>query len=94
LFVRPAIQRLRGHTDPGPKMVQALLAEDFAHRSDRPTYHAAVLQAAETGWQVQPVPWFGSPDLRGVLAANAFAVLPAGEHHFRAGQRLPVLVVE
>jgi molybdopterin molybdotransferase len=94
LFVRPAIRRLKGHPDPGPKIVEALLAEDFAHRSDRPTYHAAVLQSAEAGWQVRPVPWFGSPDLRGVLAANAFAVLPAGEHQFRAGHRLPVLVVE
>jgi molybdopterin molybdotransferase len=94
LFVRPAIYRLKGYADPGPKMVHALLAEDFAHRSDRPTYHAAVLQSGETGWQVRPVPWFGSPDLRGVLAANAFAVLPAGEHQFRAGHRLPVLVVE
>jgi molybdopterin molybdotransferase len=94
LFVRPAIYRLKGYADPGPKIVQALLAEDFAHRSDRPTYHAAVLQSGETGWQVRPVPWFGSPDLRGVLAANAFAVLPAGEHQFRAGHRLPVLVVE
>jgi molybdopterin molybdotransferase len=94
LFVRPAIRGLKGHPDPGPKIVQASLAEDFTHRSDRPTYHASVLQAVETGWQVRPVPWFGSPDLRGVLAGNAFAVLPAGEHQFRAGQRLPVLVVE
>jgi molybdopterin molybdotransferase len=94
LFVRPAIRRLKGHPDPGPQIVQASLAEDFTHRSDRPTYHAAVLQSVETGWQVRPVPWFGSPDLRGVLAANAFAVLPAGEHQFRAGHRLPVLAVE
>jgi molybdopterin molybdotransferase len=94
LFARPAIRRLKGYADPGPKIVEASLAEDFAHRSDRPTYHAAVLQSAETGWQARPVPWFGSPDLRGVLAANAFAVLPAGEHQFRAGHRLPVLVVE
>jgi molybdopterin biosynthesis enzyme len=74
--------------------VQAVLAEDFAYRTDRVTYHPAVLQANEAGWRVRAVPWFGSPDLRGVTRGNAFVVLPVGDHQHRAGQVLPVLCVE
>jgi molybdopterin molybdotransferase len=94
LFVRPALRRLGGHADPGPALATAALAEDFAYRTDRPTYYPARLELAEGGWRVRPVPWHGSPDLRGLAAANAFVVLPPGEHQHRAGQTFPVLRVE
>jgi molybdopterin molybdotransferase len=93
LFVRPAIQAMMG-LPPGPKIVQATMVEDYTYRTDRPTYHPAVLHMSERGWQVRMVPWFGSPDLRGLTLANAFAVLPVGDHHHRAGDVLPVLLVE
>jgi molybdopterin molybdotransferase len=94
LFVRPAIRRLGGHADAGPHLVQAALAEDFAYRSDRPTYHPAWLEMGDGGWRVRTVPWSGSPDLRGLTRANAFVVLPAGDHRHRAGQEFPVLSTE
>ncbi|MCC6421401.1 MAG: molybdopterin molybdotransferase MoeA [Gemmataceae bacterium] len=94
LFVRPAIRRLRGHEVAGAWMTEAALAEDFPYRTDRPTYHPARLERSSDGWRVRPVPWFGSPDLRGLTAANAFVVLPAGDHQHRAGQLFPVLRVE
>jgi molybdopterin molybdotransferase len=93
LFVRPALRALMA-LPPGPRLVQATLCEDFKHRTDRPTYRPARLQSNAAGWCVQPVPWFGSPDLRGVTNGNAFVVLPEGEHHHRAGEVLPVLCVE
>jgi len=93
LFVRPAIRRLLGHADAGPCQIEAALAEDFAYRTDRPTYHPARLEAGD-GWRVRAVPWLGSPDLRGLTRANAFVLLPAGDHRHRAGQRFPVLAVE
>jgi hypothetical protein len=43
---------------------------------------------------VEPIPWFGSPDLRGSQTANAFVLLPEGDHTHRAGDRLAVLRVE
>jgi molybdopterin molybdotransferase len=94
LFVRPAVRRLLGHADPGPRTVQAALAEDFAYATDRPTYHPARLEAGDSGWRVRPVPWFGSPDLRGLTQANALVVFPAGDHRHRAGQRFSVLRIE
>lgn len=93
LFVRPAIRALKGLA-PGPIFVKAALAEDYAHRTDRPTYHPACLERSDQGWRVRAVPWFGSPDLRGVLLANAFVLLPVGDHRHRAGDVLPVLMTE
>jgi molybdopterin molybdotransferase len=94
LFVRPALRRLQGQGDAGPFFVQARLAGDFNQRSDRPTYHPGQLLQRDDGWEVKPVPWFGSPDLRGLLEADAFVLFPAGEHKFKAGQSFPVLKVE
>jgi molybdopterin molybdotransferase len=93
LFVRPALRAMMA-LPPGPRVVQAMLTEDFPHRTDRPTYHPARLRANAGGWTVQPVPWLGSPDLRGVAESNAFVVLPPGDHRHRAGELFPVLCVE
>ncbi len=115
LFVRPALRRLQGLPDPGPRYVQATLVEDFPYRTDRPTYHPARLERKEEGGRrkeeqevspdssfllppssfvVRPVPWFGSADLRGLVAANAFVVLPAGDHEHRRGQGFAVLCTD
>ena len=94
LFVRPALRRLAGHAEALPHRIEAALAEDFAYRSDRPTYHPARLELAPEGWRVRPVPWFGSPDLCSVIPANAFIIFPAGDHQHKAGQRFPVLKPE
>jgi molybdopterin molybdotransferase len=92
LFVRPAVRRLAGHSShPREALVAAALAEDFAYRTDRETYHPARLERTDAGYRVQPVPWFGSPDLRGLTRANAFVVFPAGDGRYTAGERLPVL---
>lgn len=93
LFARPAIRMLMG-LEPGPAWVKAALTLDRVYRTDRPTYHPAILKLTPSGWSVDMVAWFGSPDLRGVAPANAFALLPEGEHQYRAGQMLDVLQVE
>jgi molybdopterin molybdotransferase len=94
LFVRPALRRLAGHGDAGPRMIHAELVEDFAYQSDRPTYYPVRLEDGERGWQIRPCPWFGSADLRALTQANVFAVFPAGNHQHSAGQRFPVLAVD
>lgn len=90
LFVRPAIRSLMA-LEPGPQYVKATLTKDHPYRTDRPTYHPARLQLTDTGWTVEPTAWFGSPDLRGILAANAFVLLPEGDHQHRVGDPLTVL---
>jgi molybdopterin molybdotransferase len=94
LFVRPALRRLAGHADAGPATVRAVLAEDFPYRTDRPTYHPAILRDGETGRSVRAVAWSGSPDLRSVTHANSFVILPEGDHVHCAGAFMNVLKVE
>jgi molybdopterin molybdotransferase len=94
LFVRPAFSKLLGCAEAKPRQLEAELIEDFTYKTDRPTYHPAHLEAGKSGWTVQPVPWFGSADLRGLLKANALVLVPAGDHRHRAGQQLAVLPLD
>jgi molybdopterin molybdotransferase len=94
LFVRPALRVLMGKTGPGSHLVQARLAEPFAYKTDRPTYHPAVLENGPDGWGFRLEAWFGSPDLRALTKANALAVLPAGDNQFAAGQTFAVMQLE
>lgn len=87
LFVRPAIDILCGRTDPGPKELRLPLCEPLRAKHDRPTYHPAVIGADS----VRPLPWQGSADLRALLPANGYVVLPPGEVSFAAGDVMSVL---
>jgi molybdopterin molybdotransferase len=90
LFVRPALDVLRGRPAAGPNFVPAALVDEFRYATDRPTYHPARL---ENG-RVRPVTWHGSPDLLALTLANALVLLPVGEHVHRAGATLPVLPLD
>jgi molybdopterin molybdotransferase len=94
LFVRPALRVMQGQPVAVPALLEARSIEDFTHRSDRPTYHPARIESDSGTWLVQKLPWFGSPDLRALTRANALLVLPAGEHHYQAGQMLPVMLTD
>jgi molybdopterin molybdotransferase len=94
LFVRPALRRLLGHANAQPTIVPLLLAEDFAHRSERPTYFPARRELGAEGWRVRPVAWFGSADLRALCGTDVLLVLPAGPLQLRAGQPCSVLLCE
>lgn len=93
LFVRPALRKLRGHVDAESTYVRAILTENYPYRTDRPTYHPALLTLTD-GFHVRATPWFGSPDLRGLLRANALLILPAGDRTNVAGQVFSVLPLE
>ncbi|HEY3789863.1 MAG TPA: gephyrin-like molybdotransferase Glp [Urbifossiella sp.] len=92
LFARPALRKLAGDANPGPRLLKLPLAEAIAEANDRPTYRPAKLEPAEVGWSVRPLPWAGAPDLCGIAAADALIVLPPGESRYDAG--MPVSVIE
>jgi molybdopterin molybdotransferase len=94
LFVRPALRTLSGHQQPGPAWQLLPLAEAFDHSSDRPTYHPAKVEVTATGTRVRMVEWFGSPDLRGLAAADALVALPSGKISLTGGDPLPVVRIE
>ncbi len=90
LFVKPALRVLAGHTDPPAATMTMTLAEPFAASNNRPTYHPA----KRVGDRVRGLQWFGSPDLRGMLTADAFLVLPPGNVSYAAGDGVEVLAIQ
>jgi molybdopterin molybdotransferase len=93
LFVQPALRRLAGHTDPGPRMTTLPMAEGLSVSNDRPTYYPARLEVGERGWSVQPLSWLGAPDLRGLLPASALLMLPPGDTRLDRGQPATVVLL-
>jgi molybdopterin molybdotransferase len=89
LFVRPALRRLAGHAHAGPRTLTLPLAEPLVTANDRPTFHPA----RQDGMTVRPLHWFGSADLRGLLAADAVIVLPPGSIEYEAGRVVDVIGV-
>jgi molybdopterin molybdotransferase len=94
LFVRPALRVLLGDRNPIRAPVQAALAAEFSYQTDRPTYYPAILEETADGRTVQAVPWFGSPDLRGLGQANALMVLPAGATRMARGDKCATLALD
>jgi len=92
LFVRPAVAVLLGQERVLPRIVQGTLMRPHRHASDRPTYHPCRLQMTPGGWQVYPLPWFGSADLRSVCEADAFCILEPGQRDYSPGEPVPVLL--
>jgi molybdopterin molybdotransferase len=86
LFVRPALRQLMGHAA-SKETHSRPLAETLSTTNDRPTYHPARFDGA----LVRPLPWFGSADLRGLLAADALIVLPAGDIRLSPGHPVHVI---
>ena len=91
LFVRTAIRRLMGEQPPIPRPMPARLEHDYSARADRPTYHPAKLMWSPEGAVVKLVPWHGSSDLCGTVAANAMAFLSGEAKEYRAGDMLEVI---
>ena len=91
LFVRTAIRRLMGEQPPQPRPMPARLEHDYSARTDRPTYHPAKLMWSPEGAVVKLVPWHGSSDLCGTVAANAMAFLSGEAKEYRAGDVLEVI---
>jgi molybdopterin molybdotransferase len=92
LFVRTAIRRLMGVEPAQPTSVRARLTRDHFSGGNRPTYHPARCELAETGSVVEPVRWVGSADLSATVEANAMALFPEGERMYPAGTLLDVFL--
>jgi molybdopterin molybdotransferase len=92
LFVKPALLKIAGRKEPYlPQTMKATLAEEFAHKSDRPTYFPVKLHLHEGYWQATPLRWKGSGDLRTLTQATSFGIFPADEVRYAAGTLIDVL---
>lgn len=93
LFVRPALRKMAGHADPGPRTAVLPLTAPVAESNDRPTYRPAKLEPAAVGWAVRPLEGGSAPDLRGMAPADALLALPAGDARYDAGTPVPVVLM-
>ncbi len=74
-----------------PQSIPAKLEHDHAARADRPTYHPARLTWSTAGPLVTLVPWHGSSDLCGTVAANAMVFLSGEAQQYRAGDAVETI---
>lgn len=88
LFVNTALRKLMGVVPVTPQPVYARLEHDYSNRNDRPTYHPAKLTQTPSGLTVSLVPWHGSSDLCGTVAANGMMVVAAETRQYSAGDRV------
>jgi molybdopterin molybdotransferase len=92
LFVRPALRKMMGHSQPGPTFVPLPLAAALATQNNRPTYVPAQIEKVDA-LRVRVRTSFGSADLRGLLGADALVSLPAGTVEYAAGDAIPTLML-
>jgi molybdopterin molybdotransferase len=88
LFVRPALEILSGHRSASPHSMPTFpLAAPVQHRDDRDNYRPARFTAPsdDPGSTIEVLPSVGSSDLRAVASADGFAIFPAGERTYNAG---------
>jgi molybdopterin molybdotransferase len=101
LFVRPALAAMAGRPAWQRMPQVGRLSTAFRHRGDRPTYHPATAVAADgpptavpaVCYDVTPLPWQGSADLRTLAQANALAMFPAGERSYLPGDEISLLLL-
>jgi molybdopterin molybdotransferase len=90
LFVRPALARLAGRSEPSARVLVMKLARGFSHRGERATYHPSRLVpgGSDPGGisSIETLDWSGSADLRTVASADGFAVFSAGDHDYAPGE--------
>lgn len=91
LFVRTALRARQGDTAPMPRELSAQLIATHHYPTRRLTYHPARLTWNQRHYEVEPVTWHGSPDLRALIAANALVVFPVTDQPHPAGTLLSVL---
>jgi molybdopterin molybdotransferase len=93
LFVRRALDRLEGATQPGPARVSARLAQE-TRAVARETWRDAVLSMDDGDHRVRLLPTAGSHDIAAHGLANALARIPPGEGLVAAGTQVECILLE
>lgn len=86
LFIRPALGMLGRRPQHRPQFVRARLVRRFEHRGDRPTYFPSRCVSGGGDHDIETLDWSGSADLCTVAHADGFAVFPAGDRDYPAGE--------
>ena len=93
LFVRRALNRLKGRADTPLYVPGFQLTRDFVNEGDRPVYFPAMACRKEgAGATISPLNWKGSADLATLAMANSLASF-APNTQYEAGQFISAVMV-
>jgi len=94
LFVQPAIERLLGRTNPGPRGGRAVLAEDIVLKPGRTQFLRGVLDAEGPVLTVAPYPDQKSGVLRSMARSRVLIVVPADVSRLEKGRDVEILFMD
>lgn len=94
LFVRPAIDRMLGRAEPGPRRGRAALARKIVLKPGRTQFLRAVLTAKGAELRVDPFPDQRSGVLRSMVGSRALIVVPAKTGRLEKGRPVDILYLE
>jgi len=94
LFVQPAIERMLGRPDPGPRRGRAVLAEDIVLKPGRTQFLRAVLDSEGPGLKTAPYPDQRSGVLRSMARSRVLIVVPADVSRVEKGRDVEILFMD
>jgi molybdopterin molybdotransferase len=94
LFVQPAIERLLGRTNPGPRGGRAVLAEDIVLKPGRTQFLRGVLDAEGPILTVAPYPDQKSGVLRSMARSGVLIVVQADVSRLEKGRDVEILFMD
>jgi molybdopterin molybdotransferase len=94
LFVQPAIERLLGRTNPGPRGGRAVLAEDVVLKPGRKQFLRGVLDAEGPVLKVAPYPDQKSGVLRSMARSRVLIVVQADVSRLEKGRDVEILFMD
>jgi molybdopterin molybdotransferase len=93
LFVRPAIRRMAGHSEPFRRGTPVTLLEPVTVRPRLQHFLRAVVEEGPDGLRARLTGPQGSGILTSMVAANALLVVPEGQFETPAGAMLTALLL-
>jgi molybdopterin molybdotransferase len=94
LFVQPAIERLLGRTNPGPRAGRAVLAEDVVLKPGRKQFLRGVLDAEGPVLKVAPYSDQKSGVLRSMARSRVLIVIQADVSRLEKGRDVEILFMD
>ena len=94
LFVRPAIDKMMGRKEIGPRRAKAVLSEDIALKPGRRHYLRGILEGAGPVLRVAPYANQKSGVLRSMVRSRVLIEAPADASRLEKGREIDIVFIE
>lgn len=92
-FVRPALGRLCGLTNPELPRMKGALSSEMRQTPGRTAFFPAWVSWQDDGWKVEPLPWKSSADIIGFTNANATFIFPKHRDFLGRGEIVEIMLL-